>query len=88
MLLKNDPKKMAALILVRKGEPKSYSDMKKDNGEMNQNLMEDSEPDMDDGVVAAAEDMMKAIQAKDAKALAKAFHEAFEMCGSYSAEKE
>ena len=79
MLLHKDPKRMAAMIVLGKGEPGSYDDMKKGNSEMNQNVPKEAE-DYSKGLEAAAEDVLSAIEKKDASALASALHHAFTMC--------
>ena len=73
MIMKNGPKKMAAMILISK-KP-SYEDMKKSNEKMSQSVDDDSE-----GYKVAAEDIMKAIEDKDASALSEALQSFVSMC--------
>lgn len=73
MLMKSDPKKMAAMILISK-KP-SYDEMKKSNAEAKQSVADGSE-----GYEVAAEDIMKAIESKDAKSLSQALQSFVSMC--------
>ena len=64
MMLKNDPKKVAAMILVAKD---SYSGMKKQNEEASQMPEVD---EIDEGYVSAMEEFFAAAEKKDPKAAA------------------
>lgn len=45
-------------------------------------------PKEDEGLIQASEDLLKAVAAKDAEAVAKALRAAFEMCDSYKDAEE
>lgn len=72
MLMKPDKKKMATLILGAAGQTPA-DEMKKSNEELAE------APQMDEGLLAAAEEMMTAFEAKDVQGLALALQSFLEM---------
>lgn len=74
MLMKPDKKKgMAALILGSASGP--MDDMKASNEELTE------APQMDEGLLAAAEEMITAFESKDVQSLSQALKSFIEMCG-------
>lgn len=80
MLMKPDKKKnMASLIL---GSSSPMDEMKSSNEKMSE------EPEMDEGLLAAADEMMAALEAKDVKALAQAMQSFIDMASASTAMPE
>lgn len=80
MLMKNDPKKVAALIVVAKNK---YSGMKRANEQATQG--QEKVDDIDDGSVSAVEEFASALESKDYAAAAKAMKYFVDMCASSEA---
>ncbi len=69
------PKAMTGLI-ISKRKPDDKPEETHSEGNENQ------------GLEAAAEDLIRAVHSKDAKAVAAAMRAAFEICGSYEAQED
>lgn len=82
MIMKNDPKKVAAMILVAKD---NYSGMRRQNEKVSQ--MPEVE-EIDEGYVSAMDEFISAIESKDAKAAAMALKSFVQMCSSESTEDD
>lgn len=79
ILGQNDPKKVAAMILIKKGDGSAES--------KDESKSIEKKTDMDMGLVAAADDIMSSIEKKDSEGVAIALKSFIEMCGSYSEEE-
>lgn len=80
MILSSDPKKMAAMIMIKKGEGEGEKLLKKE--------VDGAEPDLDPGLIAAGDEMLSALEKKDSVAFAKSLKDFVSMCGSYSESEE
>lgn len=83
MLMKNDPKKVAAMIVVAKNK---YSGMKR----ANEKAAEGPEKveDIDEGYVSAVEEFASAMESKDYVAAAKSLKYFIDMCASSEATED
>ena len=82
MLMKPDKKKSMASLILGSASQGPMDDMKSSNEELTE------APQMDEGKLAAAEEMMSALEAKDVQSFAQALESLMEMCGHSSAYSE
>lgn len=73
MLMKPDKKKSMASLIIGASAPPSMDSMKSANGEQTE------KPEMDQGILSAAEEMLSAIEAKDVQGLAEALKSFMDM---------
>lgn len=73
MLMKPDKKKNMASLILGSASSSPMDEMKSSNEEMSE------APQMDEGLLAAAEEMMSAFEAKDVQGLAQALKSFLEM---------
>lgn len=78
ILSDQDPKKLAALILVKKGK----------DGAPDESKSMERKSDMDVGLVSAADEMLAAVEKKDTEGFAMALKDFISMCGDYSDQEE
>jgi hypothetical protein len=82
MLLMPNKKKIATLIVASAKQP-SYVQKLGEESKTGKFELPEDEMSMDAmGLEAAMEDLLKAFESKDAKAMAEAFKTAMELCGS------
>lgn len=73
MLMKPEKKSMAALIMGSNGPKKPMDDMQAANEQMT------DKPEMDPGLLSAADEMMSALESKDVQGFAEALKSFLEM---------
>lgn len=80
MLMKPDKKKNMASLILGSASQGPMDEMKSSNEDMNEASQ------MDEGLLAAADEVLQAIESKDAKSLAEAMKYLIEMCQSEPSE--
>jgi len=79
MIMGGDKKKMATIIVEKFGKPKDEK-MKEANMEAFDKMAKEPGSEVDEGLLAGAEEVMAAFNSKDASTLALALKDFFQLC--------
>jgi len=87
MIMGGDKKKMASIIVERFGKPKGEQGAEKNEKAFGE-MAAEPESDMDEGLMSGAEEIISAVNGKDAKRLAMALKDFYSMCDDDAPEEE